>query len=47
MKNPTHGSLAIGVNSVVAAQHPHVAVFDGYEVQTNGNHLCSFSITRC
>lgn len=37
MKNPTHGSLAIGVNSVLAAQYPHVAVFDGYEVQTHGN----------
>lgn len=37
MKNPTHGSLAVGVNSVVAAQHTHVAVFDGYEVQTHGN----------
>lgn len=37
MKNPTHGSLAIGVNSIVAAQHPHVAVFDGDEVQTHGN----------
>lgn len=37
LKNSTHGSLAIGVNSVVAAQYPHVAVFDGCEVQTNGN----------
>lgn len=37
MKNPTHGSLAVGVNSVLAAQSPHVAVFDGYEVQTAGN----------
>jgi 3-deoxy-7-phosphoheptulonate synthase len=37
MKNPTHGSIEIGVNSVIAAQHPHVAVFDGYEVQTHGN----------
>jgi 3-deoxy-7-phosphoheptulonate synthase len=37
LKNPTYGSLAVGVNSVLAAQHPHVAVFDGYEVQTNGN----------
>lgn len=37
LKNPTHGSLQIGVNSVIAAQHPHVAVFDGYEVQTAGN----------
>jgi 3-deoxy-7-phosphoheptulonate synthase len=37
MKNPTHGSLTIGVNSIIAAQHQHVAVFDGYEVQTHGN----------
>ncbi len=37
MKNPTHGSLKIAANSIIAAQHPHVAVFDGYEVQTNGN----------
>lgn len=37
MKNPTHGLLSIGVNSIVAAQHQHVAVFDGDEVQTHGN----------
>lgn len=37
LKNPTHGSLAISVNSIVAAQHPHVVVFDGDEVQTHGN----------
>lgn len=37
MKNPTHGSLTVGVNSVVAAQYNHVAVFDGHEVQTHGN----------
>ncbi len=37
LKNPTHGSLEIAVNSIIAAQHPHVAVFDGYEVQTEGN----------
>ena len=37
MKNPTHGSLTIAVNSIIAAQHPHVAVLDGYEVQTDGN----------
>lgn len=37
MKNPTHGSVTVGVNSVLAAQSPHVAVLDGYEVQTNGN----------
>jgi 3-deoxy-7-phosphoheptulonate synthase len=37
LKNPTHGSLAIGVNGIIAAQHSHVAVFDGHEVQTHGN----------
>jgi len=37
LKNPTYGSLAVAVNSVMAAQYAHVAVFDGYEVQTNGN----------
>jgi 3-deoxy-7-phosphoheptulonate synthase len=37
LKNPTHGSLSIAVNSVVAAQHTHVAVLDGYEIQTHGN----------
>lgn len=38
MKNPTHGALNIAINSVLAAQASHVAVLDGYEVQTNGNH---------
>ncbi|MFN8769962.1 MAG: 3-deoxy-7-phosphoheptulonate synthase [Neisseriaceae bacterium] len=37
IKNPTNGSIKIGVNGIVAAQHPHVAVFDGYEVETTGN----------
>ncbi len=37
IKNPTHGSIEVGVNSIVAAQFPHVAVFDGNEVQTHGN----------
>ncbi len=37
MKNPTHGSLSIAVNSVIAAQHPHIAVLNGYEMQTHGN----------
>lgn len=37
MKNPTHGSLKIGVNSIVAAQHSHIAALDGFEVQTMGN----------
>src|SRR5476649_131726 len=37
MKNPTHGSLKIAANSIIAAQYPHVAVFDGNAVQTKGN----------
>lgn len=37
MKNPTHGSLKIGVNGVVAAQHAHTVAFDGFEVKTHGN----------
>ena len=37
MKNPTSGSIEIGANSIVAAQHPHTAVFHGYQVQTAGN----------
>lgn len=37
MKNPTHGSLTIAVNSLLAAQSPHIVALDGYEVQTHGN----------
>lgn len=37
IKNPTNGSIKVGVNGIIAAQHPHVAVFDGYEVETAGN----------
>ena len=37
IKNPTSGSIKIGLNGVVAAQHAHIAVFDGYEVETLGN----------
>ena len=37
IKNPTHGSLKIGVNGVVAAQHSHYIVLDGNEVETDGN----------
>ena len=39
IKNPTHGSLKIAVNGVIAAQHRHYAAFDGYEVETDGNHF--------
>lgn len=37
MKNPTSGDLSIGVNSVIAAQNSHIAVFNGYQVETPGN----------
>ena len=37
VKNPTHGLLKIGVNGVIAAQHSHMALFDGYAVETDGN----------
>lgn len=39
MKNPTSGSIRIGVNSVIAAQRPHTAVFDGFQVETSGNEF--------
>lgn len=37
MKNSTSGSIDVAVNAVVAAQHKHVAVIDGYQVETQGN----------
>lgn len=37
LKNPTHGAMDIAINSIIAAQHPHVAAIDGHEVQTHGN----------
>lgn len=37
IKNPTHGALKVGVNSVLAAQHHHYMVLDGNEVVTEGN----------
>lgn len=37
LKNPTHGSLAVAVNSIVAAQHSHVAAIDFQEIRTFGN----------
>lgn len=47
LKNPTHGSLAVGVNSVIAAQHPHVAIFEGNEVQTQGNAHAHLVLRGC
>ncbi len=37
MKNSTSGSIQAAVNGIVAAQHPHTAVFNGFQVQTTGN----------
>jgi len=37
MKNPTSGSIQVGVNSVIAAQTPRTAAFDGYQIETKGN----------
>lgn len=37
MKNGTTGSVEIAVNGIVAAQHRHHAVWDGYQVETKGN----------
>ena len=39
IKNPTSGAIKTGVNGIIAAQHPHFAVFDGYEVETDGNEF--------
>jgi 3-deoxy-7-phosphoheptulonate synthase len=37
MKNSTSGSIDVAVNAIVAAQHKHTAVIDGYQVETHGN----------
>lgn len=37
MKNPTSGDLKVALNSVFAAQNPHVFSYNGLEVQTAGN----------
>ncbi len=37
MKNNTSGSMEIAVNGITAAQFPHIAVFNGYQVETRGN----------
>lgn len=39
MKNPTGGDIEIMLNSVQAAQIPHVFVYNGWEVKTTGNPL--------
>lgn len=39
MKNPTSGDLNVMLNSVQAAQLPHVFIYTGWEVRTSGNPL--------
>ncbi|MBI4685424.1 MAG: 3-deoxy-7-phosphoheptulonate synthase [Nitrospirae bacterium] len=39
MKNPTGGDIEVMLNSVQAAQMPHVFVYNGWEVKTTGNPL--------
>ncbi|MDH4028188.1 MAG: 3-deoxy-7-phosphoheptulonate synthase [Nitrospirota bacterium] len=39
MKNPTGGDIEIMLNSVQAAQMPHIFVYNEWEVQTSGNPL--------
>jgi 3-deoxy-7-phosphoheptulonate synthase len=45
MKNPTGGDLDVMLNSVQAAQMPHVFSYNGWEVSTTGNPL-AHSILR-
>lgn len=37
MKNPTSGDLSVMLNSIKAAQLPHRFIYNGYEVETQGN----------
>ncbi len=39
MKNPTSGDLRVMIDSIDAAQNPHVFVYNGWEVETSGNPL--------
>ena len=39
MKNPTSGDLSVMLNSVMAAQNPHMFISRGWEVETTGNEL--------
>ena len=39
MKNPTGGDLAVMMNSIRAAQHPHSFIYRNWEVSTDGNPL--------
>ncbi len=37
MKNPTSGDVGVMLNSIRAAQAPHIFVYKGWEVETSGN----------
>lgn len=37
MKNPTAGDLGVMMNSITAAQHSHMFLYRGWEVQSKGN----------
>ncbi|MDR3236931.1 MAG: 3-deoxy-7-phosphoheptulonate synthase [Spirochaetia bacterium] len=39
MKNPTSGDLGVMFDSILAAQSSHVFVYNGWEVETEGNNL--------
>lgn len=39
MKNPTSGDIGVMLNSIKAAQIPHVFIYDGMEVETSGNPI--------
>lgn len=39
MKNPTSGDLSVMLNSITAAQHPHMISYCNWEVETQGNPL--------
>ncbi|MBF0330765.1 MAG: 3-deoxy-7-phosphoheptulonate synthase [Candidatus Omnitrophica bacterium] len=45
MKNPPSGDMGVMLNSVRAAQSPHIFSYNGWEVATNGNPL-THSILR-
>lgn len=40
MKNPTSGDMGVMLNSVQAAQLPHIFTYNRWEVETTGNPLC-------
>ena len=39
MKNPSCGDLSVMLNSIMAAQHAHTFIYQGWEVSTTGNPL--------